>query len=96
MYTKIGEVAMWDVIRDSDGDVGLTYGCSDEDCQIFYLSIKGYHTVDERLAELRAACTDPRDRVIEAAREYVANIEPEDGDVSETLYAELARAVEAL
>ena len=88
MRKLIRSVGGFYVIRDEDGDIGLTYECYDEDSPVFYLSVAGEYTVDSRLAELRAACVSPRDRVIQAAQKYVAS-EGTDG------FGELTKAVEA-
>ncbi len=87
-FKKLKEVAYsWSVGRDGDGDFVL-FNHLDEDSTPFYLSIGTINTLDYTLAELRAACQDPRERVIAAARAYIA------GDCEDA--SDLTEAVEAL
>jgi len=69
---KIGTVGYWDVGRDDEGDVCLLLDVDNPNSTPFYLSVAGSYTLDERLAEIRAACTDPREAVIAAARAFIA------------------------
>jgi|SRR6185503_4151332 len=69
---KIGTVGYWDIGRDDEGDLCLLLDVRAEYPEVFYLSVAGQFTLEERLAEIRAACSDPRDRVIAAARRLAA------------------------
>lgn len=79
---RIGEVNDLGIFRDCHGDLYIR-----AEAKKFYFHGAGY-TVEETVRQLRAAAQGPRERVIAAARAYVA-----DGCCDTE---ELERAVEAL
>ncbi len=74
---KVGEVNDATIRRDEDGDHYVDLLGDDE--ERFYITMHNLYTLENCIAQLRAACQDPKDRVIAAAR-AVQQADPGDED----------------
>lgn len=104
--TRIGQYLANDttlathIYRSEKGTICVSYDGRAEDSSaddvVGIISTQYGETLEGFIAALRAACEDPRDRVIRAARAAVESFDPETDEWSTDLVETLKASIEAL